>query len=103
MFKLFRGFFLTYFQIFASLAAAASAAPQIVPYVHEEIPAEPYVHEEPEISPLALGIVRPGASSYQQAAPAPSFAPTGPVGYATGPWTGGCYNSLGAGVPCRKQ
>ena len=55
------------FQILASLAAAASAAPQIVPYVHEEIeaepyvhqeiPAEPYVHEEPELSPEALGII----------------------------------------------
>ena len=96
-----------------TLAAAASAAPQIVPYVHQEVPAEPYVHqaveaepyvhEEPEIGPLALGLVRPGASSYQQAAPAPSFAPTGLVAYAAGPWTGGCYNSLGAGVPCRKQ
>ena len=60
----------TYLQILVTLAAAASATPQIVPYVHEEIPAEPYVHDEPEISPLSLGIVRPGASSYQQAAPA---------------------------------
>merc|ERR1712183_346438 len=93
--------------ILLTLASAASAAPQIVPYVHLE----------PEISPLALGIVRPGqaapsyqqaASSYQQAAPsyqqaAPSYAPTGPVGYAAGAWTGGCYNNLGAGVPCRKR
>merc|ERR1711994_992581 len=69
--------------IFVSLAAAAFAAPQIVPYVHEEIPAEPYVHQEieaepyvhiePEISPLALGIVRPNAAPaapQQFAAPA---------------------------------
>ena len=81
------------------------------PYIHQEVEAEPYVHLEPEISPLALGIVRPGqaAPSYQQAAPsyqqaAPSYSPTGPVGYAAGAWTaGGCYNNLGAGVPCRKR
>merc|ERR1739838_935961 len=99
--------------ILFTLASAASAAPQIVPYVHDEVSAEPYIHQEveaepyvhlePEISPLALGIVRPGqaAPSYQQAAP--SYAPTGPVGYAAGAWTGGCYNNLGAGVPCRKR
>merc|ERR1739838_420795 len=106
--------------ILVTLASAASAAPQIVPYVHDDVAAEPYIHQEveaepyvhlePEISPLALGIVRPGqaAPSYQQAAPsyqqaAPSYAPTGPVGYAAGAWTGGCYNNLGAGVPCRKR
>merc|ERR1712027_274828 len=53
--------------ILVSLAAAASAAPQIVPYehveiaaepyVHQEIPAEPYVHEEPELTAEALGII----------------------------------------------
>ena len=67
------------FQILATLAAAATAAPQIVPYVHEEIAAEPYVHEEvaaepyvhiePEISQLALGIAAP-----RQLAAAPQFA-----------------------------
>merc|ERR1739838_8033 len=92
--------------ILFTLASAASAAPQIVPYVHDEVAAEPYIHQEveaepyvhlePEISPLALGIVRPGQA-------APSYAPTGPVGYAAGAWTGGCYNNLGAGVPCRKM
>merc|ERR1711970_1431664 len=66
--------------IFVTLVAAASAAPQIVPYVHEEIAAEPYIHQEveagpyvhiePEISPLALGIVRPNAAPQQFAAPA---------------------------------
>merc|ERR1712025_944950 len=55
------------FQILVSLAAATSAAPQIVPYehveiaaepyIHEEIPAEAYVHEEPELTPEALGII----------------------------------------------
>ena len=54
-------------QILVSLAAAASAAPQIVPYehveipaepyVHQEVAAEPYVHEEPELTPEALGII----------------------------------------------
>merc|ERR1719244_537044 len=57
----------------AALAAAATAAPQIVEYVHEEIAAEPYVHDEPEISPEALGIVRPAqaARAKQQQLPAP--------------------------------
>merc|ERR1740128_683197 len=65
--------------ILVSLAAAASAAPQIVPYVHEEVAAEPYIHQEveaepyvhyePELSPLALGIVRPPAAPQQFAAP----------------------------------
>merc|ERR1712046_99098 len=66
-------FILQLLQIFVSLAAAAFAAPQIVPYVHQEIEAEPYVHIEPEISPLALGIVRPNAAPaapQQFAAPA---------------------------------
>merc|ERR1712117_334717 len=53
--------------ILVSLAAAASAAPQIVPYehveiaaepyVHQEIPAKPYVHEEPELTAEALGVI----------------------------------------------
>ena len=68
------------FQILVSLAAAASAAPQIVPYehveiaaepyVHQEIPAEPYVHEEPELTPEALGII-----NRNKPAPAPVVAP----------------------------
>ena len=69
-----------YFQILVSLAAAASAAPQIVPYehveieaepyIHEEIEAEPYVHIEPELTPEALGII-----TRNQPAPAPVVAP----------------------------
>ena len=126
-------------QILVSLAAAAYAAPQIVPYVHEEVAAEPYIHQEveaepyvhiePEISPLALGIIRPNAAPQQFAAPAapqqfaapvqqqqfvqqqfapqqfaqPQFAPSAPAGYASGAWTGGCYNNLGEGVPCRQK
>merc|ERR1712128_33443 len=60
------------FMILVSLAATAFAAPQIVPYVHEEVAAEPYIHQEveaepyvhgePELSPLALGVVRPNAA-----------------------------------------
>merc|ERR1711887_294742 len=99
------------------------------PYIHEEIEAEPYVHIEPEISPLALGIVRPNAAPQQFNAPVtpqqfaapvqqqqfapqqfapqqiaqPQFAPAAPAGYANGAWTGGCYNNLGAGVPCRQK
>merc|ERR1739838_8700 len=89
--------------ILVSLAAAASAAPQIVPYVHEEVAAEPYIHQEveaepyvhyePELSPLALGIVRLNAAPQQFAQP--QFAPAAPAGYANGAWTGGCYNNLG--------
>merc|ERR1719394_638581 len=96
--------------IFVSLAAAAFAAPQIVPYVHEEIPAEPYVHIEPEISPLALGIVRPNAAPaapQQFAAPAQQqFVPQQQFAQpqlANGAWAGGCYNNLGEGVPCRQK
>merc|ERR1712045_373597 len=87
--------------IIFTLVAAASAAPQIVPYVHEEIPAEPYIHQEieaepyvhiePALSPEALGDV----------------VYSGPVvatGYAAGPlevgaWTGPCINNLGEAVP----
>merc|ERR1712243_296984 len=100
--------------IFVTLVSAAYSLPQIVPYVHEEIAAEPYIHEEieaepyvhiePEISPLALGIVRPNAAPQQFAAPVqhqqfaqPQFAPAQQAAPA---WTGGCYNNLGAGVPC---
>merc|ERR1719412_277947 len=83
--------------ILVSLAAAASAAPQIVPYehveipaepyiheeieaepyIHEEIEAEPYIHEEPELTPEALGIINrnkpaaaPVVAPQQFAAPA---------------------------------
>merc|ERR1712226_316453 len=53
--------------ILVSLAAAATAAPQIVPYehveieaepyIHQEIEAEPYVHIEPELTQEALGVI----------------------------------------------
>merc|ERR1719324_2054228 len=62
--------------ILVSLAAATSAAPQIVPYEHVEIPAEPYVHIEPELTPEALGVIdrsnlrtAPVAAPQQFAAP----------------------------------
>merc|ERR1711874_743936 len=116
--------------ILVTLASAATALPQIVPYVHEEIAAEPYIHQEveaepyvhiePEISPLALGIVRPNAAPQQFAAPVQQqqfvqqqFAPqqfAAPVQqqfaqpqFAAPAWTGGCYNNLGEGVPCRQK
>merc|ERR1711863_178930 len=104
--------------ILASLAAAASAAPQIVPYqhveieaepyIHEEIEAEPYVHIEPELTPEALGIInrnQPAAAPVQFAAPAvqQQFVPqqfaAAPV--AAGVWSGACVNNLGQGVACR--
>merc|ERR1719356_2195810 len=99
--------------IFVSLAAAAFAAPQTVPYVHQEIEAEPYVHIEPEISPLALGIVRPNAApaapqqfaapAQQQFVPQQQFAAPVQQQFANGAWAGGCYNNLGEGVPCRQK
>merc|ERR1712200_13990 len=111
--------------IFATLVSAAYSLPQIVPYVHEEVAAEPYIHQEiqaepyvhiePEISPLALGIVRPNAApaAPQQFAafvPQQQFAPQqfaqpqfAPAQQAAPAWTEGCYNNLGAGVPCRQK
>merc|ERR1712001_145728 len=113
--------------ILASLAAATSAAPQIVPYehveiaaepyVHQEIPAEAYVHIEPELTAEALGIIdrsnRVKAASapvapQQFSAPVQQFVPqqqqfaqfAAPV---QGVWTGTCYNNLGEGVPCRQK
>merc|ERR1712170_299996 len=118
-----------HFLILASLAAATFAAPQIVPYdhveipaepyVHQEIPAEPYVHEEPELTPEALGIINrsqrpqavptaaPVVAPQQFAGPVQQFVPqqqsqfAAPVQGVQGVWTGGCYNNLGEGVPCR--
>merc|ERR1712203_965630 len=98
--------------IFATLVSAAYSLPQIVPYVHEEVAAEPYIHQEieaepyvhiePEISPLALGIVRPGAQQqaaapqqYQQPQQQYFQGPQQPAGYANGPWQGQCYNNKG--------
>ena len=86
-------------QVFLAVIASAMAAPQVVPYVHQEIPAEEYVHQEipaeayvhiePALSPEALGQVVPAA-------------PTGYAGPVIGAWAGGCFNNLGAGVPCRQ-
>merc|ERR1719288_342265 len=103
--------------ILVSLAAAASAAPQIVPYEHEEIEAEPYVHIEPELTPEALGIINrnkpaaaPVVAPQQFAAPAvqQQFIPAqvAPQQFASAPvaagvWTGTCVNNLGQGVACR--
>merc|ERR1712203_1085574 len=108
--------------ILVSLAAAATASPQIVPYehveiaaepyVHQEIEALPYVHEEPELSDLALGIINrnkpeavPVAAPVvpqQFAAPVQQFAApvASPV---AGVWTGTCLNNLGQGVACRSN
>merc|ERR1711981_643825 len=112
--------------ILVSLAAAAAAAPQIVPYehveieaepyIHEEIEAEPYVHIEPELTPEALGVITrniqaaPVAAPVQFAAPAvqQQFVPAqvvpqqfaaAPV--AAGVWSGTRLNNLGQGVACR--
>merc|ERR1711981_1454342 len=95
--------------ILVSLAAAASAAPQIVPYehveiaaepyVHEEIEALPYIHEEPELTPLSLGVI-----NRNRPAPAPvAVAPQQFAAPVAGVWTGSCINNLGQGVPCRAE
>merc|ERR1712203_1023658 len=95
--------------ILVSLAAAASAAPQIVPYehveiaaepyIHQEIEALPYIHEEPELSPLSLGVI-----NRNKPAPAPvAVAPQQFAAPVAGVWTGGCINNLGQGVPCRAE
>merc|ERR1712061_760640 len=113
--------------ILVSLAAATSAAPQIVPYEHVEIPAEPYIHEEgaaepyvhiePELTPEALGVIdrsnlRTAPAAPQQFVPQQQqFLPqqqlfaqpqqfAGPV---QGVWTGTCLHNLGEGVPCRQK
>merc|ERR1712226_877882 len=112
--------------ILVSLAAAASASPQIVPYehveiaaepyVHEEIEALPYVHEEPELSDLALGIInRNKPETVPAAAPVVPQQFAAPVAVApqqfaapvaapvAGVWTGTCLNNLGQGVACRSN
>merc|ERR1711971_299163 len=91
--------------ILVSLAAAATAAPQIVPYehveieaepyIHQEIEAEPYVHIEPELTQEALGVIVRNS----QPAVAPVQFAAAPV--AAGVWTGTCLNNLGQGVACR--
>ena len=94
------------FQVLFALVSTAAAAPQLVPYVHEEIAAEPYVHQEilaepyvhlePALTPEALGVVAPAA--YAQVAPvAFAPAPVQAIGYA-----GLCVNNLGAAVPCAQ-
>merc|ERR1719432_160070 len=103
--------------ILVSLAAAATAAPQIVPYEHVEIEAEPYVHIEPELTQEALGVIvrnsQPAVAPVQFAAPAvqQQFVPAqvaqvAPQQFAAAPvaagvWTGTCLNNLGQGVACR--
>merc|ERR1712003_95649 len=95
--------------ILASLAAAASAAPQIVPYqhveieaepyIHEEIEAEPYVHIEPELTPEALGIINRNQPAAAPVVAAPVQFSAAPV--PAGVWAGACVNNLGQGVACR--
>merc|ERR1712172_226548 len=114
--------------ILVSLAAAATASPQIVPYehveiaaepyIHQEIEAEPYVHIEPELTPADLGVINrnlpaaaaPVVAPVQFAAPAvqQQFVPAqvAPQQFASAPvaaglWSGTCINNLGQGVACR--
>ena len=85
------------------------------PYVHQEIPAEPYVHIEPELTAEALGVINrsqrpqaapvaaPVVAPQQFSAPVQQFAQFAPVQGVQAAWTGGCYNNLGEGVPCRQK
>jgi len=105
--------------IVLSFVALSSAAPQLVPYLHqevvaepyihqeiiaepylhEEIAAEPYVHLEPALSPEALGYaVAPVAPTGYAAAPfaQANLGPVAGVAYASGL----CRNNLGSSVPC---
>merc|ERR1712172_442246 len=100
--------------ILVSLAAAATAAPQIVPYehveieaepyIHQEIEAEPYVHIEPELTQEALGVIVrnnqqavapvqffPQQFAQQQFAPQQFAAPAVQARF-----NGACINNLGA-------
>ena len=72
-----------YLQILLALVVAAFSAPQVVPYLHQEIPAVPYVHQEIAAEPYV----------HQE--------PVLVGGYTGVAWTGGCVNNLGQGVPCR--
>lgn len=65
--------------------------PEALPYVHEEIAAEPYVHIEGPSAPAA-----PVAPVVAPVATAPVAAPI-----TFNAATGGCYNWKGEGVPCR--
>lgn len=92
------------FVLFA-LVSAAVAAPQIVPYIHEEIAAEPYIHQEIEAEPYvhlepaltaeALGEAATFAVAPQVAAFAPAIE-----GAAITYSNGICRNNLGSVVPC---
>jgi hypothetical protein len=81
-----------------------SGSPAALPYIHEEIEALPYIHEEVEA--VAYEHIEPQtiAEPIQLAANpivynnAPVYNYNGIQGYQNG----GCYNWLGAGVPCRE-
>merc|ERR1719291_622670 len=96
--------------ILVSLAAATSAAPQIGPYEHVEIPAAP--------QQFAAPVQQQFVAQQQQFVAQQQFIPqqqqflpqqqlfaqpqqfAGPV---QGVWTGTCLNNLGEGVPCRQK
>ena len=98
-------------QIFLALIAAATAAPQIVPYVHEEIAAEPYIHQEIAAEPYIHQEILAEPYVHEEPALSPEalgeVVATGTTGYAAGPvvitgWSGACINNLGQAVPCRQ-
>ena len=74
----------------AGLFEDGETYPEALPYVHEEIAAEPYIH--------IAGPEAPAAPVAPVAPVAPIIANT-PIAYSA--TTGGCYNYKGEGVPCR--
>ena len=90
--------------ILSAVVASAVAFPQLVPYVHQEVAAEPYVHIEPALNDDVLGLT-PEA----QGVIAGRAAAAAPINYNAAPainynnQAGRCVNNRGEGVPCRTQ
>ena len=92
-----------FMQVLFALVSAAVAAPQILPYVHQEVEAEPYIHQEIEAEPYvhlepALAPEALGETNYAFAPQVAAFAPADNViAYSN---NGLCRNNLGSIVPC---
>merc|ERR1711922_33372 len=83
--------------ILSAVVASAVAFPQLVPYVHQEVAAEPYVHIEPALNDDVLGLTpeAQGVIAGRAAAAAP------PINYNN--QASRCVNNRGEGAPCRTQ
>merc|ERR1711922_74609 len=93
--------------ILSAVVASAVAFPQLVPYVHQEVAAEPYVHIEPALNDDVLGLT-PEAQGVIAGRAAAAAAPIN-YNYNAAPainynnQAGRCVNNRGEGVPCRTQ